>query len=120
MTERVSLRLADYIDHMIEAIARINRYLGSADESVFLADSMLQDAVIRNLEIIGEAARNVDRRFPEFARQHPEVPWAVAYEMRNVLAHGYFAVDLGVVWQTVRRDLPGLLVQVQKLRAELG
>ena len=120
MTGRDVPRLADYIDHMLEAIGRISRYLDRADEQTFLADSLLQDAVIRNLEIIGEAARNVEKRFPEFASQHPQVPWAVAYEMRNVLAHGYFTVDLGVVWQTVKRDLPGLQEQVGKLRAQVG
>ena len=104
---------------MLESIGRIGRYLDGADEQAFLADSMLQDAVISNLEIIGEAARNVEKRFPEFASQHPAVPWAVAYEMRNVLAHGYFTVDLGVVWQTVKRDLPRLQEQIGNLRAQL-
>jgi uncharacterized protein with HEPN domain len=113
-------RLMDYIDHIVEAISRIIKYVEDIDEQAFVRDHMIQDAVIRNFEIIGEAARNVEKRYPEFADKHPEVPWAVAYEMRNVLAHGYFKVDLGVVWQTIMRDLPQLQAQVSRLRAELN
>ena len=76
---------------------------------------MVQDAVIRNLEIIGEASRNIERHYPEFATAHPELPLAFAYEMRNVLAHGYFKVDLDIVWKTIENDLPPLRAQVQTL-----
>ena len=93
-------------------------YVEEIDEQSFSKDSMIQDAVIRNFEIIGEAARNVEKRYPQFAGEHPQVPWAVAYEMRNVLAHGYFKVDLRVVWQTIKRDLPQLQAQVGQLRNE--
>ncbi len=112
-------RLADYIEHIHEAIKRITSYVDGIDERSFVQDEMIQDAVIRNFEIIGEAARNVEKRYSEFAREHSKVPWAVAYEMRNVLAHGYFKVDLGVVWQTIMRDLPRLQIQVSRLRAQL-
>lgn len=54
--------------------------------------------MIRNLEVIGEASRNIERHFPEFAATHPELPLASAYEMRNALAHGYFTIDLSIVW----------------------
>ena len=74
---------------------------------------MAQDAVIRNLEIIGEASRNIEQRYPEFAGAHPELPLASAYEMRNVLAHGYFKVDLTVVWKTLEGDLPELQAQTR-------
>ncbi len=76
---------------------------------------MTQDAVIRNLEVIGEASRNIERHFPEFAKTHPELPLASAYEMRNALAHGYFSVDLGIVWKTIENDLPNLHGQTQTL-----
>jgi uncharacterized protein with HEPN domain len=76
---------------------------------------MTQDAVIRNLEIIGEASRNIARDCPEFAAAHPELPLTFAYEMRNVLAHGYFKVDLDIVWRTLERDLPSLQQRVQIL-----
>ena len=71
--------------------------------------------MIRNLEVIGEACNNVAKNHPDFAQKHAQVPWGFAYEMRNALAHGYFTVDLGIVWQTVQNDLPALRAQVAAL-----
>jgi uncharacterized protein with HEPN domain len=79
----------------------------------FFESPLVQDAVIRNLEIIGEASRHIDRHAPEFAAAHPELPLASAYEMRNALSHGNFSVDLSVVWSTIRNDLPRLREQVR-------
>ncbi len=76
---------------------------------------MAQDAVIRNLEFIGEASQNIKRRHPAFADAHPDLPLASAYEMRNVLAHGYFKVDLAIVWQTLEKDLPELHAQTRAI-----
>lgn len=119
MTRTDSPRLADYLDHILQAIGWIKEYVQGMDEASFVRDRRTQDAVIRNFEIIGEASRNVERRYPEFAEQHPEVPWAVAYEMRNVLAHSYFKVDLAVVWRTIQADLPVLEAQIAELRTRL-
>jgi uncharacterized protein with HEPN domain len=83
----------------------------------FMADRKTCDAVIRNLEVIGEACNNIARNHPDFAAQHSSVPWGFAYEMRNALAHGYFTVDLAIVWQTIQNDLPSLQMQVSALRA---
>ena len=83
------------------------------DEDEFLQDEKTQDAVIRNFEIIGEASRNIERYHPEFAAGHPDVPWGIAYEMRNALAHGYFMVDMGIVWKTIQNDLPRMTKQIQ-------
>ena len=74
-------------------IARIKNYTHGITETAFLGDEKTQDAVIRNIEVIGEAARNIERNHPDFAAQHADVPWGIAYEMRNALAHGYFKVD---------------------------
>ena len=82
-------RLFDYLEHILEAITRIQRYIDDIDEITFLNNELIQDAVIRNLEIIGEASRNVGKHYPDYANQHASVPFAVAYEMRNALAHGY-------------------------------
>ncbi len=82
------------------------------DEAGLLSNAMVQDAVIRNFEIIGEASRNIERVAPQFVENHPELPLAYAYEMRNVLAHGYYNVDLTLVWTTIERDLPKLQTQV--------
>ncbi|MFC7461251.1 DUF86 domain-containing protein [Hydrogenophaga defluvii] len=111
------MRTPDYLSHIAEAIALIQTYTAGMDASDFLGDRKTQDAVIRNLEIIGEACRNVLKHDPAFAQLHTQVPWGFAYEMRNALAHGYFTVDLPIVWTTVTHDLPTLGVQVQALLA---
>lgn len=61
--------------------------------------------MIRNIEIIGEACHNIELHFPAFSASHPELPLAFAYQMRNAVAHGYFKVDLEIVWKTIHRDL---------------
>lgn len=75
--------------------------------------------MIRNIEIIGVAAQSIRRRYPEFAARHAEIPWGGIYGMRNAIAHGYFSVDLDVVWKTVCEDLPVLAEQVGAVRATL-
>ncbi|SFB62527.1 HepT-like ribonuclease domain-containing protein [Azotobacter beijerinckii] len=112
-------RLADYLAHILEAIERIDRYTEDMSEVAFLESEMAQDAVIRNFEIIGEASHNIDTHYPEFAAAHPELPLAAAYQMRNAVAHGYFKVDLEIVWKTIHRNLPGLYRQVQAVAQEL-
>ena len=113
-------RLADYMAHMLQAIERITRYTEELDDVAFLQNELVQDAVIRNLEILGEASNNVQKHYPEFAAQHPELPLAFAYQMRNAVAHGYFKVDYEIVWQTIHADLPGLYSQVQGAVSSLG
>ena len=81
----------------------------------FLKDEKTQDAVIRNFEIIGEASRNIGHYHPDFAAVHPEVPWGIAYEMRNALAHGYFMVDMEIVWNTIQSDLPDMADKVLRI-----
>jgi uncharacterized protein with HEPN domain len=71
--------------------------------------------VIRNFEIIGEASRNIERNYPDFAADHSYLPLVDAYDMRNALSHGYFNVDLEVVFRTVERDLPQLHIQIVHL-----
>jgi uncharacterized protein with HEPN domain len=107
MTTKPS-RVNDYLGHILQAIARIQRYTAGMDGVAFASNELIQDAVIRNLEIIGEASRNIARDDPAFAAAHPQLPLGAAYEMRNVLAHGYFRVDVAVVWATLQSDLPRL------------
>ncbi|KAG0165432.1 hypothetical protein DFQ30_008479, partial [Apophysomyces sp. BC1015] len=113
-------RLPDYLDYILQAIGRIRRYTDDLTDWAFLQNELVQDAVIRNFEIVGEASRNIERHYPEFVAAHPEVPLAFAYEMRNALAHGYFKVDLEIVWKTIQNDLTGLQNQVQNLVVALG
>ncbi|HIP76695.1 MAG TPA: DUF86 domain-containing protein [Psychromonas hadalis] len=109
------LRLLDYLKHILEAINRIQKYCEDCDEVTFLNHEMIQDAVIRNIEIIGEASRNIGKHFPDYTKAHAEVTFSIAYEMRNALAHGYFKVDLDVVWKTIEKDLPVLEIIIVKL-----
>ncbi|WP_431274476.1 HepT-like ribonuclease domain-containing protein [Variovorax ureilyticus] len=111
-------RLNDYLAHILEAIERIARYTVDMDESTFMNDQLVQDAVIRNFEIIGEASNNIEKNYPEFTAAHPELPLSSAYEMRNAVAHGYFKVDFAILWRTLRSDLPGLHERVQEVRGD--
>ena len=113
-------RLPDYLGHILEAIERIHSYVEDVDEVGFLSSKIIQDAVIRNLEVIGEASRNIERVHPEFAAAHPELPLALANDMRNALAHGYFKVDLEIVWKTIQRNLPDLHAQITEASAALS
>lgn len=102
------LRVRDYLEHIAEAIDNIREYTAGMDAAAYLTDRKTQDAVVHNFEVIGEACNNVIRHHSEFAAAHLEIPWNIAYEMRNALAHGYFKIDQDVVWRTIEVDLPGL------------
>lgn len=115
MTRNKALRTADYLNHIVEAVDNILNYTSELDAAGFKADRKTQDAVIRNLEVIGEACNNVVKHDPVFAQQHQQVPWGFAYEMRNALSHGYFKVDLDIVWSTVATDVPALRAQLALL-----
>jgi uncharacterized protein with HEPN domain len=108
-------RLQDYLRHILLAIKRIQEYCSDVDELGFLKSQLIQDAVIRNFEVIGEASKNIERSFPEYAAAHPELPLMIAYEMRNALAHGYFKVDLPIIWKTIEINLPVLEGQIVQL-----
>lgn len=103
-----ALRVPDYLGHILAAIERIERHTSDVDELGFLNSELIQDAVIRNIEIIGEASNNIQRVDPVFAAQHAEIPWQVMYAMRNRVSHGYDKVDFEMVWKTICNDLPEL------------
>jgi len=109
-------RVADYLGHIAEAIERATVYVQPLpDRAAFEQNPQVQDAVVRNIEIIGEAVNHINRAAPEFIAQHPEVPWQQMRDMRNIVIHAYFAVDLEIVWKTVKEDLPKLKQQVENL-----
>ena len=112
-------RVADYLEHILESIRRIEEYVSDMDEITFLSNKSVQDAVIRNIEIIGEASGNIQRVNPEFALQNNEIPWQVMYAMRNRVSHGYDRVDFEIVWKTICNDLPELYRHVSKLASQL-
>jgi uncharacterized protein with HEPN domain len=114
------LRVLDYLGHIRDAIERIQRYTEDMDEAAFLQNEMAQDAVIRNIEIIGEAANNIRKNNPDFAAHHSEIPWAVMYAMRNRLAHAYHKVDYEIVWKTVQNELSVMLGQLKNIQDGLS
>jgi uncharacterized protein with HEPN domain len=85
------------------------------DRAAFEQNSLVQDAVVRNIEVIGEAVNHINRVAPEFIAQHPELPWQDMRDMRNVVIHAYFAVDFQIVWRTVQEDLPKVKQQIDQL-----
>ncbi len=93
------------IDDILEAINKIERYTHGIDFDVWQEDEKTVDAVIRNLEIIGEASLHLPA---EVQAYYEDVPWNMMKGIRNVLAHEYFGVDLEIVWKTVKEDLPVL------------
>ena len=105
-----------YLQHILDAIAAIEAYTTDG-RAVFLRERKTQDAVIRNLEIIGEAIRNVPL---DFQSTHPEIPWREASALRNVLIHEYFGIDLKVVWAVVEKDLPPLKASVLRAVGQIS
>ena len=113
-------RLTDYLQHVLQAIDRILNYSGGFDEAAFIGNELVQDAVIWNFEVIGEASHNIGIQFPEFASAHPDLPLAFAYQMRNAIAQGYYRVDLTIVWRTIVTDLPDFRFKVQTAANDLA
>lgn len=102
-----------YLKHIRDAINKIIRYVGTMKRREFLKDELVQDGVIRQIEIIGEAAKRLSRTFME---THPEIPWKDIIGMRNKLIHDYMGVDTGAVWDTVKKDIPILKQQINTLQ----
>ncbi len=95
----------DYLKDILDAIASIEEFTSGMDFEDFLKDRKTQFAVVRALEIIGEAAKAIPE---DFKKEHPEVPWREMAGMRDKLIHAYFGVDLRVVWKTLKEDVPFL------------
>ena len=102
-----------YIDHVLNSINRILDYISGKDRKSFEEDLVTQDAVVRQLEIIGEATKRVSK---DFRSKHPDIPWSDMAGMRDVLIHDYIDVDFGVVWKTASEDIPNLKILFLKLR----
>jgi uncharacterized protein with HEPN domain len=112
-------RVEDYLEHIAQAIQRATEYVERVGTvSAFRQNQRDQDAVIRNIEIIGEAASHIQRHAPGFVTAHPELPWIEMRGMRNKMIHDYFDVEADVVWSTVKDDLPRLKQQIDDLLKE--
>lgn len=103
------------LEDIVAAIDKIERYTVGLNRDAFLADEKTIDAVVRNLEIIGEAARTLP---DDFAAAHPEVPWMRIAGLRNRIVHDYFGLDLEIIWQILQVDLAQLKSQLPVPRRE--
>lgn len=102
-----------FIQHMLSSIELIEQYTAGKTEEDFLNSEELQDAVIRRIEIIGEAAKHVPNEIREL---YPSIPWKNVSGMRDKLVHEYFGVDLELTWQVVKKDLAPLKLVLLKIK----
>lgn len=112
--------LVDYLGHMLEAARLARTYVEGMSKEDFLDDKRTQQAIILNIVVIGEAATKLSKEYPEFISQHSDVPWRNIKGMRNRIAHGYFDINLDVVWDTVREALPQFIEQLSGILDSLS
>jgi uncharacterized protein with HEPN domain len=105
---------ATRLGHIFDAICRIEEYTRGVDKNTFDNYGMMQDAIMRQIEIVGEASRNISDEFQEV---HPELPWLQMRGLRNKIVHDYLEINKDVIWDTVQNDLPELKKLVEKLLA---
>lgn len=101
-----------YLQHILDAIKQIGSYVKEIDQPHFREDKLLQDGVIRQLEIIGEASGKLS---PELRQKNTDVSWSEIIGLRNRIVHAYFSIDLEIVWEIVQNDLPILKRQSKKI-----
>lgn len=106
----------DRLRHILDAVEKIERYLTGFDKNTFQSDDKTQDAVIRQLSIIGEATNCLTG---DLRANYPQVEWRFATATRNRLVHGYFDVDAEIIWDTAQNDLPNLKIEIEKILEEL-
>ena len=100
-----------YLGHILEAIEKIKRFSKDMDRDEFLENDLVMDAIVRNIEIIGEATKNLPE---EFKKENPEIPWKDIAGMRDRIVHFYFGLDFEVIWDTVQIDIPDLEKKIRK------
>ncbi|WP_298598250.1 HepT-like ribonuclease domain-containing protein [Zoogloea sp.] len=109
-------RLPLWLEQMHEAASQALAYVEGMDKAAFVTDKRTQQAVVLNLLVIGELAAKLLEQHGDFLMEHPGIAWASMKGMRNRIAHGYFELDIGVVWETVQRALPDLLARLPAVR----
>jgi len=109
MSERTD---KDFLNHIAEAVRRTISYTEKMTYDEFLEDIKTQDAVIRNIEIIGEATKNLSG---DMRDNYPEIPWKGLAGMRDKLIHQYFGVNFDIVWNVAKEELPEILLQIKAI-----
>ncbi len=102
----------DCLNDIKEAIRRINIYIENLSYEQFLEDLKTEDAVVRNLEVIGEAAKNISE---ELKRKYSQIPWKDLAGVRDRLIHHYFGVNFDIVWDIAKKELPAITLQVEEI-----
>ena len=106
-----------FIEHILESIKIIEDYSKRLTKEKLVKDQKIQDAIIKRIEIIGEAAKNIS---DSFRKKYPHVDWKDIIGTRDVLIHHYFGVDLNIVWDIVKKDLPKLKENLEKIKKDIS
>lgn len=103
---------AVFLGHIRESIGLIEEYTEGMSKDTFMKESKIQDAIVRRIEIIGEAAKNLST---EFTEKHSDIPWKQIIGARDKIVHHYFGVDVEIVWNIITHDLPELKKKLEKM-----
>ncbi len=106
-----------FLEDILESIEKIEEYTTDVDEEEFYENTFVQDAVLRRLEIIGEAVKNIP---DDFRAKYPDIPWRQIAGMRDVLIHAYFGVNLRRVWKVIKEDVPELKLKILKILEDIN
>ena len=105
-----------FLEHILENISDIEKFSKGKDKEILKNDIMRQKAIIRSIEVIGEAVRNLP---VSFTKDNPEVPWSNIIGMKNKLTHHYFGIDFDIVWKVIEKDIPDLKKKIKDIREDL-